>query len=229
MILTLEIREKIKKLAAEQPKEEICGLVVNSEVFSCKNISISPSENFVLSPLDYLNASKKGKITAIYHSHIGLKEDASLIDRDSAAKHNLPIITYNLKTDNFDVFSQNLGISHVGKDFKLGKSDCFTLFVNYYKEELGIDIPGVDTQNYSNNSIFFTKPDFFGFQAVQDKRQHDILLSRQNDRNHIFIYLGYNKVLHQPINAKSLIQDIDSEMEKHIIGIFRHVSFIRNN
>lgn len=230
MILTLETRQKIRNLAANNPKEEICGLIVNSDAFSCKNVSIDPAQNFVLSPLDYLKASKAGKIQAIFHSHIGPKEEASLIDKDSAAKHNLPIITYNLPNDCFDEFSQNMGISHVGKDFKLGKSDCFTLFLDYYKEELGIELPKVtDLSHYSNNSVFFGKAEFFGFKEVQTRRQHDVLLSRKNGRNHLLMYLGHNKVLHQPINAKSLIQDIDPEIEKYIIGTFRHASFISGN
>ena len=229
MILTSENREKIKDLAAKNPNEEICGLIVSSSVFSCKNLSVVPSQNFVLSPLDYLRATKTGRIEAIFHSHISINTEASIVDKDSAAKHNLPIVTYNLKLDTFDVFSQNLGISHVGKQFKLGKSDCFTLFRNYYKEELGIGLPEVSPSDYSNDSKLFDSPDFFGFHKVEVKQQHDVLLTKNGRRNHILVYLGYNKVLHQPINAESLIQDYSEDLAANLIGIYRHDSFIPRN
>lgn len=230
MLLTEENKQNIRNLAANQPNEEICGLIVNSQVFPCKNVAIEPDKSFVLSPLDYLNASKKGKITTIYHSHLTTKTDASIIDRDSASKHNLPIITYNLKLDTFDVFSQNMGISHSGKWFKLGKSDCFTLLRGYYKEELGIELPEIkDIFQYSSRSDLFSSPELFGFYDVPSKQQHDVLISRQDDTNHILIYLGYNKVLHQPMNAESLIEDLGSELSAKITQKLRHESFIRTN
>jgi proteasome lid subunit RPN8/RPN11 len=229
-LLSESNKKIIKDLAEKVKSEEVCGLIVDNIAFECKNVSIEPSKNFVLSPLDYIKTAKKGKIQAIFHSHIGDKINSSLIDRDTSSKHNLPIITYNVKFNTFNIFSQNLGISYSGKSFKLGKSDCFTLLREYYYEEFGIEIPEVkDIFKYFSGSPLFNEPRLFGFYEIESREQNDVLISKDGKRNHILIYLGYNKVLHQPMNAESLIQDLNEEMESKIVKTLRHESFIRKN
>lgn len=225
-----EIKSSIKCIAKSKPNQEVCGLIVKNSAIECKNISQNPQESFVISLSDYLSAAKKGKPEAIFHSHINDKTSASLIDKDTSIKHNLPIITYNLKNDSFDEFNQKRGISYIGKQFKLGKSDCFTLLREYYQQELGIIIPELDIMHkHSSRSTAFNEPEKFNFIQVNDLKVNDVLIFTENNNNHILIYLGGNRVLHQPMNSASLIQEIDVSLSDKITKILRHGSFIRKN
>lgn len=226
MQLTKKQQEEILKFAKQKPNQEVCGLIVNFNVVPCKNISSEPSKHFILDPNDYLSCSRSGTIQAIYHSHVNQNKTSSLIDQDSAAKHNLPIITCNLQFETFHVFIPN-PVSYVGRVFELGELDCFTLLRDFYQHELKIGLTEIQGKySYSRKSEAFSDFAKLGFYKVESAEKiGDVILTKNGDAFHILIYLGGNTVLHQPMDIPSLIQNYDTTLKQKTTIILRHVSF----
>ncbi len=218
-------KQKISEFAKNNPNQEVCGLIVNHEAILCKNISAKPENSFVLCPKSYIECSTIGLITAIFHSHINDLEVSSLIDIDVATKHNLPIITYNLKKDSFHIYLPKPS-PYVGRVFELGESDCFTLMRDFYQHELKIGITELSNKySYSRKSDAFLNYDKLGFRKIDyPEKIGDLIITKDGENNHILIYLGGNTVLHQPMNAFSLIQNYDVILQKKTNIILRHVS-----
>lgn len=64
-----ECRLKAETHACEEFPKEACGLIVSGAYLPCVNIADKPELDFVLSPVDYLQAMQIGKIEAVVHSH----------------------------------------------------------------------------------------------------------------------------------------------------------------
>ena len=110
MIISEEIKSKIRSHALQNKEEECCGLIYetandfNLQVMPCRNSAENKKTFFSVNPEDYLKASLKGKIKVIYHSHITDNEDFSLSDKENSQKHKLDYILYNVNKDSFHFY-----------------------------------------------------------------------------------------------------------------------------
>jgi proteasome lid subunit RPN8/RPN11 len=146
MILGEYIENQIKRLSLEKASEECCGLLIydplakNTNIYPCENKSADKKNYFVISPTDYLKASRKGKIMAFYHSHPkGKLSSFSELDRQQAEAHKIISILYDVARDKFSQYEPNgYDSPYMGRAFKIGEQDCFTLAKDYYENELGI-------------------------------------------------------------------------------------------
>jgi proteasome lid subunit RPN8/RPN11 len=113
MINALEhkIKSQIVQHALKSSPQECCGLIVSDgkrkAVIECKNEAVDPTKNFEISAKDYIRAQKYGTdIVAYYHSHVDNKEEKlSDIDKKVSLGHGIPIIMYNIETNNFFQYS----------------------------------------------------------------------------------------------------------------------------
>lgn len=225
--------------------KESCALIYkqnnNLLINICDNVSFKPQKYFEISNSDYIKVSRKGEIVGLIHSHITNKQfKFSILDKTIAEGHNINSIIYNVKTDTFHEYvpTGNFKNEYVGRDFKWGQSDCFSLVADYYNKEINIDI-NVITKNrdrsifisdYVKNKEYIKDAYKYGFRILSNNNEleeNDILFMKDNDSSypsHLGIYLGNNKILHQPRNQKSLIETINSSIFDRIVYIFR-----RNN
>ena len=68
-----KLHNEITKHSKSKEQQESCGFVVlmgNEKVFiPCENVAEDKENHFEITPEDYINASEKGEIVALVHSH----------------------------------------------------------------------------------------------------------------------------------------------------------------
>jgi proteasome lid subunit RPN8/RPN11 len=107
--LNKNIKKDIRAHSAEEYPNECCGLIIENEMkerlsYRCQNISPEKDKHFEIDARSYLKASKIGEIKAYYHSHPGDNNDFSGADKAVSKAHELPLIMYFLKENEFFVY-----------------------------------------------------------------------------------------------------------------------------
>ncbi len=236
--LSKKILTQIKNHAEECNPNECCGLLIESNqeinIINCENQAEDKLNNFVLSPLSYLNSSKTGKIVAFYHSHC-LDEhpnDFTLFDKLNSLNHHLPLILYYLPKNEFKVFDGNKDdkfLKYIGIPFQYNTNDCLNLIEQFYKNELNIILPKI----FRDKDWFEKNPKTvddnmkkFDFTIVEDDLKYgDIILMKKlgsNDISHLAIYIGQNQMLHQKYESYSLVELYDQSHKNFTVGKIRH-------
>lgn len=236
MELTLEIKEKIKAFSLQEPENEICGLLLkekdnNIKVIKCENYSQNKKHSFSISPFDYIKISVSGEIIGYFHSHNDKFEDFSLIDKIQAESHNLTSILYCTFNDTFKQYIPiHYKNPYIGRNFEIGKNDCFSLFRDYYKNELKIEIQNCERNEKwfeKNENLFeeiYNKENFIKFFDIKELKINDGIIFKmlKNKASHIAIYLGNMNILHHPRNALSLIEILTEPYIRKIDYFIRH-------
>ncbi len=243
MILSDKIALHIKNHALQNINEECCGLLIEKDgetvAFSSLNTHHDKKNHYQISARSYIEASKLGKIIGDYHSHpYGESDGFSFLDKINAQGHDLIKVLYLHNKDKFYIYEPLKQKKYLGREFKIGVNDCFSLVVDYYEQELNIKIndPFADRKDddffekkskeiYSNLSQIAADQ---GFQFLKDytlQRNDVLLISVKNEKfpSHFAIYLGNNTILHQTRNSKSVISPLDEEQIERISGIFRKI------
>lgn len=229
-MISYNTKHEIKELA-QQSQNEICGLIVNGNVFACKNISFKPTQHFEIAPEDYLQASLKGQINAVYHSHVTDNDTFSDYDKLNLYNHSLRGVLYNTKKNVFRYFlPEQYHNKYIGRQFKLGTNDCFGLVKNYYLNELNIQI-----NNFPRNEDWYKlNPEIInqnfksqGFDKVESMQKNDIIvfdLLQNGNPCHFGISLGNDTFLQHARNKLSTIDLLTSVWKKKIGYILRYVN-----
>jgi proteasome lid subunit RPN8/RPN11 len=237
-IVNEKVCEEIEQHANENRDEECCGYVVLSndvlQTVKGRNIAENRKEHFVIDPYSYLKAFCTGKIVASYHSQKPL--EFSEKDVVNSEGHKLPMILFSLDTNKINIYNPIGNYNkYVGKPYKLGSSDCFSIIRNYYKNELNIDIkdyprdvnwvskPGNDYERYYQDEGFF---------QVEDLAKNDIILLKfpQFDHcSHAVIYMGNDIILHHLIGQYSSLCFYNESYKKMARYKLRHALFKRTD
>jgi proteasome lid subunit RPN8/RPN11 len=234
-----KIKNFIKNHSLKDNPKESCGFIVqDNEIFKCipcENIAKDPIENFKISSRDYLNIKNKyNKIFYIYHSHTNNNENLSEEDISCSENISLPIIMYNLNADLFKVYEPiNINKNYIGRYFEIGKYDCYTLIKDFLKNELNIDISAIlnykdftQAQNIFNENLSLNFFENKGFNFIKDKEsleKNDILILQNNSGKHFALYLGNNKILHQPMLSFSKIENYCNFYKRQTEFIYRKI------
>jgi len=135
--LFASLQDDILQHARSTGKAEACGLIANNAYWPCKNIHQDPESFFTLCPKDYIKATKKGDIQALFHSHASL-DRFSLHDIKSCKHSNLPWLMYCMATDNWHYADPTGAAPYLGRQWTYGVHDCYGLVRDYYQNEFGI-------------------------------------------------------------------------------------------
>tara|TARA_R100000458_G_scaffold23995_1_gene21547 strand:- start:1488 stop:2207 length:720 start_codon:yes stop_codon:yes gene_type:complete len=208
MKLASSVQELALSHAKEEDPKESCGCVVvfkgRQRYSPCKNIAETPDEHFVLSPDDYLKAEEKGEIIAIIHSHPCTNHSPSPADRVACEQSGLPWFVVNPKTEKWGYCEpEGFELEYVGREFSHGIVDCYTLWQDWYKRELGILMSHYDRRDQwwnKGENLYLDNFEKEGMREVplEEMQYGDILLMQLDSPvpNHAAIYLGNNLVLH---------------------------------
>lgn len=231
-MFSVKIKKEIKDHAISEVPNEVNGLILriedNYQVYRCKNLSYTPNEHAILSPIDYINAENIGQIVGYYHSQ--KNSGASLIDNLTSISHNIYSIIYCWENDTFYVIEPNLK-NYLFQDFQIGQNDCFSLVKNYYKEELNIEL-----SDYNRGNNWYIKDPYLisrsfeneGFREIDmdDMRLHDVILfGDEDDIVHLAIYQKNKMILHHPRGNKSCIEYLNHHYIKRISKVIRHKNY----
>lgn len=203
--LLAAIREHV---AADYPKEA-CGVVVQSQngqiYIPCRNTSDKPTEHFTLSPDDYLEAEKQGEVLMIIHSH---PDVATLIpsemDRIQCDHSGVEWGIMSWPDGDFCTLSPREDRDLIGRRWVLGHADCWTLVMDYYRQEHGISLNNwsVDYEWWVGGleNRYDDNWQAEGFIEVDpaDMCAGDMIMMQLGApvTNHAAIYLGKNIILH---------------------------------
>jgi proteasome lid subunit RPN8/RPN11 len=226
------IKSEIKKHSISDIENECCGLVVFSSkdkvniVFPCENKAKEKDRRFSICPKDYLKATSLGEIIAVYHSHPDQALDEfSEFDKIQSLAHGLPSILYGVKKDRFLLFKpEEYRDPYVGRAFQID----LTKFSKQKMKEVGLSPRSTFVKNLKTLikkerlvEVSEGEPD------MDEIINHDIILFKYYDLNkpsHCGVYIGGNKVLHQPARSYSRVQEYTPALRRKTYCVLRHES-----
>jgi len=103
---------------------------------------------------------------------------------------------------------------------------------DYFLNEFNINIQPI-TENYSNSKEaqfrleenlslnFLEKNGFYKIEDMQVLESNDILLISTKFGKHFAIYIGNNKIIHQPIFGFSKIENYCNFYRRHTVSVYR--------
>jgi len=228
-MLTEYLKNEMRKYSLENSGKESCGLLVKTKediiFIKCKNMSHHKDNHCVLYPLDYIRASKLGKIVGHFHSQSDI--EPSFTDYLNAYNHNIYSIVYSWKSDRFSIIEPELK-NYLNLDYELGKNDCFELVKNYYKKELHISISEFKRYNkweLDSPTLITDNIEKEGFKRIKfkDIMKNDVIVFNiYGIPSHLSIYMGNYLILHHPENEKSIVSELSEGWIKRINCILRH-------
>lgn len=240
------IKRQIKAHALETPSLECCGLLIAShkdkslEIVRSPNLAEEKHHRFSLSSSHYLKASLAGDIIAIYHSHPE-GEDFSEFDLVNSELNKIKYILYCVKSNTFkDYVPNGYTNPYYGREFHLGKQDCYSLGIEYYKKELNIDLKNYHRDydwSRDNPNSYLERHENEGFKiifkgVVEDLsilKKHDAILMKllgKKNPTHAGIYMGGGLILHHQLNCYSRIEEYSQIFRNRTTHILRHESLL---
>jgi proteasome lid subunit RPN8/RPN11 len=227
--------DQVKAHANSSPSREICGVIVShrrrNQYVPCNNIAENNS-HFVIDPIDYAAAEDAGTVIAIVHSHVNVNPAPSQADLIGIERTQLPWLIVNTPVNNY-TYTEPSGYlaPYVGREFVHGITDCYSIWRDYYKRELGIEmidyersvewwLKGRDLYEDNYRAAGFLEVD------IKDLKKHDIILMKVASpvQNHAAVYLGDNIIL-QHVMGKISSKDVYGGWWRKITTkILRHES-----
>ena len=208
----MNLTESIKKQALAHAKEdfpnEAVGLVHvvkgKNRYFKCENIAETPDEHFILNPKDYLEAEKKGEITAVIHSHPKTNPAPSPADMVACEASGLPWFIVNPNTETWGSYKPaGFELPYVGREFSHGIVDCYSLVRDFYKREFGLQLNDYNRRDQwweKGENMYLDNFSKEGFLSVDlsNVSYGDLFLMQLESPvpNHAGIYLDNGIVLH---------------------------------
>lgn len=238
----------VKERGIANYPNESCGLIYSDSVgkphyVECKNISDEPNHNFLIDPNEYLEVEKLGEVIGCWHTHCDVPPTASDPDKQGCKNTQVPWFIGSVYKDDSGFRFEGLTLVEVddgyeapllGRVYCFGTFDCFSLMKDYYKRELRIELPDVPR----TERIWTTEENYMAKRAVEDfgfvRLDDDAELIRgdlcfvETDRegaDHICIYLGNDRILHQMRNRLSRTEIYGgSYWQEHTTSRWRHKS-----
>ena len=202
--------------AKEQDPNECCGLLLNirgkERYHPCRNLSVDSNEYFILDQEDYIKASSLGTITAIVHSHPDTPPIASQADKMSCESTKLPWHIVNPKTETWGYYEPcGYKAPLLGRPWVWAVTDCWSLIVDWYKEERGIELLDYERpttiEEFTDDPVFERYLPSRGFKLLDPNeklKNGDVLAMSIQGKglNHVAIFLD-GDVLHHSADRLS--------------------------
>ena len=215
MNLSDEIKAQALEHAKQEDPKESVGLVHivkgRERYFPCTNQADEPELHFCLDPADYLKCENQGEIVAVIHSHPSTNQNPSEADKVACEKSNLPWFIVNPKTEKWGYYEPSgFVLPYVGRQWAHGIVDCYTLWKDFYKGELNIEMSDYDRKDdwwHKGENLYLDNFKKEGMREVriEDVQYGDIILMKIESPvpNHAAIYIGENLILHHVHNRLS--------------------------
>jgi proteasome lid subunit RPN8/RPN11 len=228
--------EAVRAHAGSESPRESCGLVVvhkGKQVYlPCTNIHHEPNNNFMIRPEDVVSAEDSGDVVAVVHSHVAhppVPSDADLVQIEA---HGLPWVIVNHPVGNIGIFEPSgYKAPLVGRQFSHGVLDCYSLVRDFYREELGVELPDHQRDPFwweKGQNIYMDRYEADGWSPVpaEQARRGDMILMAHNSTvpNHAAVYLGDGIMLHHLMGRLSTREVYGGYWAKITRVILRHRS-----
>ena len=245
MKLTAKLKKAIQAHAAEVYPSECCGVIVNKEYISCRNIS-DHKDQFEIHHEDLVKAEDLGEIQAYVHSHPNASARASEIDLIQIELHQKPWVICAYPDVEFQMYEPcGYKAPLVGRNYIHGMQDCYSIVRDFYERELGIKLIDFEREDAwweskDNKSLYLDGFGEAGFVEVSDMQYGDVLLcrvGRTEHVNHAVIWLGNQTelkseqtescvgssiILHHPYGRKSVREVFGSQWQERVAKVVRY-------
>tara|TARA_A100001515_G_scaffold8230_1_gene6877 strand:- start:2442 stop:3143 length:702 start_codon:yes stop_codon:yes gene_type:complete len=223
--------------AKEQDPDESCGLLLNirgkERYHPCRNLSVDSNEYFILDPEDYIKGSNLGEITAIIHSHPDTPPVASQADKMSCESTKLPWYIVNPKTEQWGYYEPcGYKAPLLGRPWVWAVTDCWSLIVDWYKEEKGIELLDYERptriEEFTDDPVFERYLPSRGFRLLKPDEplmNGDVLAMSILGKglNHVGIFID-GDVLHHSADRLSCREPYNPWLLKCTGGRYRYVA-----
>ncbi|HGJ5898314.1 C40 family peptidase [Arsenophonus apicola] len=207
-MITEKIKQALFAHVKQQYPNEACGVICQKsrvkKYFPCHNLASQPSEHFTLSPADYANAEDWGTPIAIVHSHCGegVTTQPSEIDCLQCDANGFPWIIISWPEGDLRFIQPRGERQLTGRPFVLGYADCWTLVMDYYRQQHAIQL-----HNYSVDRHWWEQGEnrymdnwqqagFVEFDGAAKDGDMVIMQIQANVANHAGILLENGMLLH---------------------------------
>ena len=246
MKLTAKLKKAILAHAEREYPLECCGVIVDKEYISCRNISDN-KDQFEIHHEDLAKAEDLGEIQAYVHSHPDATARASHMDLLQIELHKKPWVICAYPDVEFQIYKPcGYKAPLVGRAYIHGIQDCFSIVRDFYSRELGINIPNYERhdkwwEQKESTSLYVENFQKEGFVEVDQPQYGDVLLcriGRTEHVNHAVIWLGDNAVLksedtepcigsalvlHHPYGRNSTREIFGSQWQERVEKVVRYV------
>ena len=235
MHVTETQRRRIFDHAAQEAPRESCGVIVRGKYRRCQNIAVE-ANRFRIAPEELAAIRRSGRITAIIHSHPAGPDCPTAEDMRQQVAGNVPwgIVTFKNgePTALFFFGDQVAAPPLLGRPFRHGVTDCYSLIRDYYRIELGIDLSDFprDDEWWMDGGQDLYRRNFrrAGFREIplEAITAGDVLLAEIPgiDRvSHGGVYLGRELILHH-LPARLSSREPLGRWRRHVRLALRHDS-----
>ncbi|PAV95298.1 peptidase P60 [Hafnia paralvei] len=223
--------------AAEVYPAECCGVVAQKSrverYFPCRNIAENPTEQFHLSPEDYIAAEEWGTVTGIVHSHPDATTQPSELDKAQCDAMAIPWHIVSYPEGDLRTVMPRGELPLVGRAFVLGHTDCWGLVMSYFRQTHGIvlndyrvDYPWWES---GRENLYLDNWYECGFREFSGPLQSGDMVIMQVSApvaNHAGILLDDGMLLHHMYGMLSQRVPYGGYWKDRTVKIVRHMSLI---
>lgn len=223
--------------AAEVYPAECCGVVAQKSrverYFPCRNIAENPTEQFHLSPEDYIAAEEWGTVTGIVHSHPDATTQPSELDKAQCDAMAIPWHIVSYPEGDLRTVMPRGELPLVGRAFVLGHTDCWGLVMSYFRQTHGIvlndyrvDYPWWES---GRENLYLDNWYECGFREFSGSpRPGDMVIMQVSApvANHAGILLDDGMLLHHMYGMLSQRVPYGGYWKDRTVKIVRHMSLI---
>jgi cell wall-associated NlpC family hydrolase len=226
--------------AEKEYPRECCGLLIDaggSIIYKPCTNKAQGNDHFILSPDDYAHAEQDGQIIAVVHSHPDQSPKPSQADMVAceASGHPWHIVSWPGRQWDY-LEPKGYQAPLIGRKWAHGVLDCYSLIRDYYKMEMGIDIPNFTREDdwwYKGQNLYVENFKTAGFYKVLDGslKLGDVIIMQvlANVPNHGAIYLGNDIILHHLFGRLSCREVYGGYYRKHTSLVVRYGPDITNS
>ena len=173
-----KLHNEIIRYSKSKEPQESCGFVVlvsGEKVFMpCENVAKDKENHFEITPEDFINASEKGEIVALVHSHPQGEPRLSQSDLQTQLYSQLDF--WLVCDEQIHIFPKIPFL--IGREFNHGETDCYTLFRDFYRLS-GCDLPDFERPDYwweDGLNLYLDNMEKCGFEQVSEPQVGDVIL-----------------------------------------------------
>lgn len=223
--------------AAEVYPAECCGVVAQKSrverYFPCRNIAENPTEQFHLSPEDYIAAEEWGTVTGIVHSHPDATTQPSELDKAQCDAMAIPWHIVSYPEGDLRTVMPRGELPLVGRAFVLGHTDCWGLVMSYFRQthcivlnDYRVDYPWWES---GRENLYLDNWYECGFREFSGPpRPGDMVIMQVSApvANHAGILLDDGMLLHHMYGMLSQRVPYGGYWKDRTVKIVRHMSLI---
>lgn len=238
-MLESQFKSEFINYCHQQYPQEACGVITGDRrLLKCKNIASEPENNFEIDPADLINAENAGGIKCILHSHTKNQKSFSSTDTRQIKAHGVPWFLYVLPLGTEDYFDPNEELPLLGRPWRYGLTDCYSLVQDWFKREKQIglaDFPRGEVGEWEQPgwNAFLENITSQGFKQISTNvplQVGDFILMQiySPNPNHcgVIVDSEKNHLLHHLIDRLSEISVYGGYWSKVMTGIYRHHQLI---